>query len=49
MTKLETKVNRVAFNLFYHFFPKEATEWLNMILETARIADEEMEWEPDIS
>ena len=49
MTKWSAKVNRVVFNIFYAIAPEEATEWLNETLETARIADEEAEWEPDLS
>ena len=42
MTKLSTRINRVVFNIFYTLAPKEAAEWLNEKLETARIADEEV-------
>lgn len=41
------KINRILFDIFYALYPRKATEWLNEKLETARIADEEKEWEPD--
>lgn len=46
---MKTKINRALFNIYHYFFPDKATEWLNEKLETARIADEGMEWEPDLS